>query len=177
VESFRAQLQTENQCEIEQLKAQLQITTATHQIQFASLHAKIAEVVAEIYARIVRVKRAVTDYVKIMESSKEPSKEERRKVLAQAFGDFHDYCGTHRLYLPKESIKIVNYYDRLLFETADEFMWLGEMPLAKGGHHDVKAWSKAHRTIAETVPTLLEILEDDFRRLLGQATTSEQKAI
>jgi hypothetical protein len=177
METFKAQLQAEHQREIETLKARLQIATSTHQVQFASLHAKIAETVAELYARIVRIRRAVADYVKVMESSNEPSKEERRKVVAAAFGDFHDYYGPHRLYLQEESIKIIDEFDRTLFDTVNDFMWQVEFPLSKGERHDVKAWGNAHRTIADTVPMLLRNLEEEFRKLLGQPASLLQKAV
>jgi hypothetical protein len=174
MEVFKAQLQAEHQREIETLKAHLQIATSTHQIQFASLHAKVAEVVAEIYARIVRVKNAVAQYVKVMESSGEPSKEERRKAVAVALAEFQDYYETHRLYLPKESIKIIGEFSDTLWKTTWGFMLQVEMPLAEGERHDIKAWGDAHRTMSETVPLLLENLEDEFRKLLGQAVRPSQ---
>jgi hypothetical protein len=172
MERFRAQLQSETQSEVEKLKAQLQITTATHQIQFTSLHARTAEAVAEVYARIVRVKNAASKYVKVMESSNDSSKEERRKILAGALGEFHDYYGTHRLYLTEESTKIIDQFDRTVFGAAQEFMWCVEKPLAQGEPHDLGVWNKSHQAIVETVPTLLSNLEGEFRRLLGRPNTS-----
>lgn len=175
MEIYKSQLKTEHQREIENLKAKLQIVTSTHQIQFESLHVKIAETVAGVYARIVQIRRKVADYVKIIEFSNDPSREERRKAAAEAFGEFRNYYEPHRLYLSKELIKHIENFEKILFNTTSDFMWQVEMPDAQGGHQDIEAWQKVSRTMSDTIPDLLENLEDEFRSLLGQSITPPQE--
>ena len=133
LEAYKNELSTASSREIEALKAQLQIATSTHQIQFATLHAKVAETVAGVYSRIVKLRRSVADYVKIMEASGGPTKAERRKVLGDKLGEFHDFYQPSKIYLPKNVIAKIDELEKLLFETASNFKWMVEMPESKWG--------------------------------------------
>lgn len=50
-EKFKMKLKAEADIEIERLKSALQMTAVEHQVRFANLHEKRAEVIAEIYVR------------------------------------------------------------------------------------------------------------------------------
>ena len=50
-ETFKTKLKAEADIEIEKLKNALQMTAVEHQVRFASLHEKRAEVIAELYGR------------------------------------------------------------------------------------------------------------------------------
>ena len=55
LETHKAQLKSQSDIAIERLRADLSIATAEHNIQFARLHEKRAEVIAETYARLTEL--------------------------------------------------------------------------------------------------------------------------
>ena len=137
------------------------------------MHEKVAETVAGVYSHIVKLRSAVADYVKIMEFSEEPDKKERRKVVGERLGEFHDFYQPNKIYLSKNVIPKIEELEKILTDTAREFMWKVERPdRPNEGHGDAAAWGEAHTTIAEHVPPVLAALEDEFRALLGHTNAT-----
>ena len=166
LENYKHQLAAESAREIESLKAQLQIATSKHQIQFSSLHERLAETVAGVYNRLVELKSSIANYVKIMESETDGTKGERRKTVGKCFREFHDFYQPNKIYIPKRVVPKIDELEEMLFSTTHDFMWKVEIPNGKRGHDDA-IWSKCAKDISETVPPVLESLEDEFRMLLG----------
>jgi hypothetical protein len=54
-EAFKAQLKADTDIETERLKSSLQMVAFEHQVRFSNLHAKRADVIAEIYSQMVEV--------------------------------------------------------------------------------------------------------------------------
>jgi hypothetical protein len=77
LERYKAELQGN----AERLKSELAISAAENQIRFTKLHETVADVVAELYARLFGVLMAFADYVSLYEHDAMGSKEERRKTL------------------------------------------------------------------------------------------------
>src|SRR5690348_4818311 len=55
VERFKSQLKSDADAEIERLKHSLVMTASDHQVRFAKLHERRAEVIADVYQRLVDV--------------------------------------------------------------------------------------------------------------------------
>jgi hypothetical protein len=173
LENYKHKLAAESAREIESLKAQLQVVTSKHQIQFSSLHEKLAETVAGVYSRVVELKRSIANYVKIMESDSDGTKEDRRKVVGKCFQEFHDFYQPNKIYMPKRVIPKIDELEEMLFTTTNEFMWKVEIADKKRGDGDVAIWSKCAKDISESVPPVLESLEDEFRTLLGHESPAD----
>src|SRR5437660_9069332 len=56
-EAFKARLKADADIETEKLRSSLQMVAYEHQIRFSNLHAKRAEVIAEIYCQMVEVEQ------------------------------------------------------------------------------------------------------------------------
>ncbi|MFM7591798.1 MAG: hypothetical protein ACKO85_08385, partial [Isosphaeraceae bacterium] len=166
LETYKAQLSAENAAATERLKSQLQIAASEHQIRFAKLHEKVAEVVAETYSRLYQLASAVEQYVSVVERADGPSKKERRMAVADAMKNFTDYFRPRRLYLPKEIADRIKAFEDKLFSLAQDFMWGVEA----GGderYPDQDTWSKVDKAVREEARPLFTALEDEFRSILG----------
>src|SRR5215469_2732514 len=61
-EGFKAQLKASADTEIERLKVSLQMSALEHEVRFSKLHEKRAEVIAELYGRLMEISRLVRQY-------------------------------------------------------------------------------------------------------------------
>lgn len=166
LEGYKAKLFAENTAATERLKAELQIAASEHQIRFARLHEKVAEVVAETYSLLYQQAVAVERYVSVFERADGPSKEVRRLAVADAMKKLADYFRPRRLYLPKELADRIKAFEDKLFDLAQDFMWGVEA----GGderYPDRDTWFKVDKAMREEARPLFEALEDEFRRMLG----------
>ncbi len=163
METFKEELKIEREREIETLKSQLQIAASTHQIQFATLHAKIAETVAEIYGRIIKLRSAIDKYVKAIDTE---SRDLRLVELFDAMDSFDTYYLPNKIILPKNCINKIGKFESVLYGIGGEYAQQVENP-GKDVALDAKAFEQAKRKMEEIVPSVLESLEDEFRKLLG----------
>jgi hypothetical protein len=168
LETHKAQLKAESEVSVERLKSQLQIASAERNVRFSRIFERTAETVAATYEKLLAFHDAVADYTSIVEWQSMPSKEERRKVMADRRRDFLAYFRPNRLYLPKETANQIQDFSTKLHSAAIDFMFGVE----QGGDQrsqdpDRDTWIKVHQFISDEVPPLLELLEDDFRRILG----------
>lgn len=60
---FETQLKSTSDAEIERLKSALQAVAVEHQIWFSKLHEKRAEVIADLYKKLVAVERHAVHYI------------------------------------------------------------------------------------------------------------------
>jgi len=166
LERHRSRLAIESASATERLKSELQIAAAEHQIRFSHLHEKVAEVVAETYARLSRLTAALQRYVSIIESNDGPTKYERRMAVAKAMTEFRDYFLPRRLYLPKGIAEQIAQLDGTIHAQTHLFMF--EVEIAQEPNHDmVKAWARIASEVQSEIQPLLAALEDKFRGLLG----------
>ena len=79
LEHYKVALQAQNELELEKLRAELARQTLEHEIRFRRVDDKVAEVLADVYRHLFRLYESVSKYVKVVEWSSEPSKEEKLK--------------------------------------------------------------------------------------------------
>ena len=166
LETHKAQLKAESDKEVEKLKAQLQIAASERSIRLSHVFEKQADVIATIYGKLVFLNRAMADYTKIIERTGDPTKEERRAEFDRLSKEFINYFEPHKLYLPKKTAVMVESYYKNLWNLGIDFLHNVEKPIA-GDRPKVDEWMKISQKMTEDVPKLLDILTDDFRRLLG----------
>jgi hypothetical protein len=158
----------------------------------ASLHAKRAELIAEIYKRVFNLNRSIQMVMfeygrreireelhrKYEQPKKGPwellpgidtleeSEEKRVKELSDLSRQFYEFYGTNKIYL---SPQVCDLIDR--FSTLTAYMAMNYQNVSikdKSGELMVnpqvkEVWDKA----IETIPILLDALEKEFRALLG----------
>ncbi|MBI5918379.1 MAG: hypothetical protein HY849_03265 [Nitrosomonadales bacterium] len=163
---FESEIKAQADATVERLKNELQLKTIEHQIRFSRLHEKSAETIAETYSLLRSYLHAVADYVKVLEMAGEKPKAERREAVNTALQEFRSYFVKRQIFLPKETARRVRELDEKLFKSAQHFAMKIEGQETTASSDD---WMKAFSSVNEEIPPVLELLEDEFRELLGQA--------
>lgn len=165
LETHKAELRSSQDVAIEQLKSDLRKTAYEHEIRFAQLHEKRAQVVAETYARLQELVNCVADYVKIIEMSADPPHEERRKQVDAARNEFRQYYRPNRIYLPGDTEAQIDEFVIGLLQVARSFARGVEGGLDERTGCD--SWGDADEWMESKAKPLLAALKTEFRRLLG----------
>lgn len=173
LETHKIQLKADADLSIERLKSDLAVTAAQRNVQFARIFERTAETVAETYSRLLAFYDAVANYTSIAEWDNNP-KSERRQVVATKYREFLDYYRPRRLFLPKETAKKIEDCYGKLSSTTIEFMFEVEQAERGERRDSTKKWADTAKFVAEEIPALLTLLEDDFRQILGMMQNGSQ---
>lgn len=202
IEGFKAALSAESTRSIEELRFNLQSEAQRQQIVFGSLHARRAEVIAELYGKLDELDRAVhvllgqqwfreiredTDKQGFGPPKEQPfslrpgyevlSSDERKDVdsLRSVASDFYQFYGRLKIYFTPEACDLLNRFGALSSFLASNYHNIAIKD--KEGKPYVnprvkEVWDGAVRTI----PQLKVLLEKEFRSLLGvTAVTSPRR--
>ena len=164
LETHKAQLKAQSDIEIEKLRSQLNITATEHEVRFARLHERRAEVIAETYSLLKDLYLLLADYVKIFEPAGDKSKEERRSLAKAAHQAFRAYYTSRLVFFPKAAANKLEAIDFQLVQTFNEFVFGVEMAKETS---TIKKWTEIFERVGSEIKTALSELEDEFRRLLG----------
>lgn len=169
IETYKTKLKSESDISLEQLRSDLQITAARRNLEFSRIHEKRLEIISEVAGRLVAFHQAVSSYVSIFEWPDGPSKEERRKLAADAFTKFNEYFSPRRFFLPEHTIDKIEAFREGLYKISIDFMFYVEQgrPFRADPNNDIDVWTTASDFTAKEAPKLLKELEDDFRKILG----------
>ena len=187
LEKFKSDLQVSSQQSIEAFKSSLQIEAHRRHTEFSELHAKRAEFIAELYTKLLSLYRGILDLSRLMghreylseqnvskalskfmaEMNKlTPEEEEKAKALQQTTRDFFAFYSEKKIYFSPKVCELIEEfwslttYMAIMYENVtrkDEDNNLYVNPFVKS------IWDKA----SEKIPKLLEMLEKEFRLLLG----------
>lgn len=192
IEKFKSDLQAASQKSIESFKADLQIEAQRRAVEFSTLHAKRADLVAAIYSRIVTIWSGVMSlsrelgarehraevYAKSDRASTEPwhiepgihtlseSEEAKAKALHQAYLDFMLFYRERKIYLSAEICSAIESYVSLAGYAGVMYQNIAIRDDDNQPYVNplvLGAWEKA----GEQIPHLQALLEHEFRALLG----------
>jgi len=182
IEAHKAHLESQNQIQLERLRAEFRQKAIEHEVRFRSIHEKQAEVIADTYAKLVEVQRCVASYVAIFELSGEPSKKDKLEAVGKAYEDFRRFFYPRQIYLPTATRDKVRALADKLAQTSNDFTHglaeKEERRAASGRVGDSRKveddpWFKAHESMKSDVPSLLREMESEFQQLLGVRGCSE----
>lgn len=186
VAKYRISLEHVRDVELERLRNDLRLQSIEHEIRFRSIHERQGKIIAGTYARLTRVYSDVSSFVKVFESSDEPSKSEKYALLRKSYADFRDYFYPRLIFLPGDSGRRVKDVGDQLAAIAGDFArgLRSEARAADSRRDDVErdeedCWQKANEMLKEKIPPLLDQLQVDFQSLLGVTTvraTADGKA-
>lgn len=171
LESHKAQLRAQNDTALEHFKAELQIAASDRSIRLGEVFVRVVDTVEGTYSRLIAFHDAVGRYTSFIEHESDGTKEERRKIVADKYGEFLDYYRPRRPLLPKSTVQRIDEFRTQLQKYTIDFMWGvekdGDSKKIQRGKEDPDTWSKTHTFMTEKVPGILENLDDDIRELLG----------
>lgn len=165
LEKYKAKLQMENAKELERLRTDLGLESLKQQIQFSTLHSKRAEVIEELYKRIVAAEKDFYSLTSIVEFEGEPSREEKAQQAHKSGLALQTYMNDYRIYFGKELGESFNKYSEGLFEVFAKFQLSSQEPV--GSDLKYKNWTESYKQLADHVSSIKQRIEDDFRKLIG----------
>ena len=167
LERLRYELKGKGDQSIEQLKSALQIASTERQIRFANLHAKRAEVIAEVYKRAVDVEREGAVYV--YKFGQVPENEQGEAPAIAALRDFDLYVGQHRIYLSEQMCRLLEEFSGLLNPPLVHALVYGriEHPKPETLKDSHEGFKKALEKFQRDIPAARLALEREFREILG----------
>ena len=169
LEAFKTRLTADADIEIERLKSSLQVTMLEHQVRFSKLHEKRAEVIAELYARIVRLFWNSRRFVLTSEYGSSPSQQEEYGKAQTEIWDFVVFAETNQIYLPdrvyasletfidpvKKAVIKAGIYGRIQYPNEQERRKIEA------------AFTQAYEAFDKEIPAAKRMLEGEFRVMLG----------
>ena len=170
VESFKQRLQSESTIELERLRHSLHLIASAHEKQIHLLQERRAEVIADLYSRLMEFLDAAESFASLAEWKGEPTKEEKAMSLADKAYEFRHYFQTKRIFLSESvCIKIDAVFHEVDAASMKYSLWLTRSK--SGGNRASQkmdeAWTEAWNTMKDRVPPLVNAVEIEFRNLLG----------
>jgi hypothetical protein len=171
LENYKGQIERESK----DFQHQLDTRLNEFNIRFSTLHQERADVIKELYNRIVELQSAMLDFTRrghIIIADAKKEEEGRLLRVNKALEEFNNYFLTRKIFFQKET---VNKLENLSNEYWDKGWDLAFMKsqFKEGGLTNElrKEYLDKSRKISETVEKdfakLIEELENEFRKLLG----------
>ena len=169
LESFKQQLQMEGVMAMERLRAELRRTGAESDGRSAKFQDKQAEVIAELYKRMVSLRNAVTKIAGPAPAD-QVAQDDKTDGVAAAGEQLRDYFDQHRIYLDEALCRKLQVLQATFFDAwlKHSFAVAKDQYARQGKGVTVETW----KTLSEEVPTLLQEIEDDFRAMLRPRTSA-----
>lgn len=169
LEAHKARLQSESTLELERLRHELRLLESENVKRSQLLVEKRAELIAELYSKLVDFLGAAESFASPAEWSGEPSKKEKAAALGEKAAAFMDFFQRHRIYFGESICEGLNNLFHTVHGPAIRYrVWLrmvedGNSP----GGKLMDSWDEAWNAIQRDVPPLMKTIETEFRRLLG----------
>lgn len=171
LESHKAQLKADNDKEIARLNFQFTQTTIEHQVRFAGLYAKRADVISTTYSRLIKAQRLAHSFASPVQYSDGISAQVRYGKTLEALAEFFDYFDENQLWLPTSVCEKINpLVDGMRSKTVMYGVFRDLRDEEMGAdlrQRKDEAWRAAWKYFSEEVPAARTALEDELRSLLA----------
>lgn len=167
LESYKGQLQSNSQREIESLKSDLARTTYEHQIRFNRLYEKQGRVIEETHANLIDLLKASSKFVTLFYANEELRKANRDK-LWKAADKFLSNFERQRIYLDQDVCqKISDLREKLSRVSGVLADMTDDRDIDKKFETIFKECEKANEILEKEVPSIRDSLTASFQKLLG----------
>ena len=178
-EIFRTQLRADADKEIERLKNSLQMVAVEHQVRFSKLHEKRADVIADLYKRLVDALWQGQMFVRSSEANPSPAQLGEYLKTEREVSDLFRFIEQHRIYLPDSVCTLL---DKFVAQVRQHVVAAGVFGSVKNWNeqtlqqsHD--AFTKAYEEFENDIPAARKALEIEFRKMLGVERDQAKPAI
>jgi|SRR3954454_497905 hypothetical protein len=171
-QDFKTKLELSSGMEIEKLKSSLQIVAVEHQVRFTKLHERRAEIIADLYERMVNVFWDSQQFVFGKGFAQQPEQGEEYSKAMERVREFTVFVDTHRIYLPAE---VCAFLDKFVEQVRKAVINIGvyggiRFPNSQSSTEFKTAVEAAIRSFQDDIPALRTALEGEFRGILGAET-------
>ncbi len=182
LEAYKSKLNTDLEAhkstmtkDIEAFKSNLQLATIEHQVRFSKLHDKRAQVIQDLYSKLVALDTVIHSVLKRFQKVGEATLEEKVREYGRLHNELNDFFLPNRIFFSSETCRVI---DDLLFLSRDINFDITTYPVDpesseyKYGPRDLlnerhEYWEKARKAFDTDVKKLMEQLEMQFRSMLG----------
>ncbi|WP_447597865.1 hypothetical protein [Nitrospira sp. Nam80] len=164
LEIYKQQLQMEGVMAMERLRAELRRSAPDTERRISKLQDKQAEVIAELYKRIVSLRNAMTRMASAGPQD-QAGQDEKAAAMMAAGEQLRDYFDQHRIYLDEGVCRKFHSLQATFFDAwvKHSFAVAKDQYVRQGKVLSNETWKK----LSEEVPPLLQDIEEDFRAMLG----------
>jgi hypothetical protein len=169
VEKFKTRLKADADLEIERLKSNLQKTAIEHQVRFAKLHEKRAEVVADLYKYLVDAQQAGERFVFVDGYAEPKERLEAYNSTGQKLRELYFFVEKNRIYLPEHvCTKLTNFMDPVRKTVIGVGVYASiEHPTERTSEERNRVLMEAFQAYEGKIPAARRAVEEEFRNLLG----------
>jgi len=168
-ETFKAQLKANADIEEEKLRSSLQIIATEYQVKFSKLHEARAQMIAEVHKKLTKLQEAAEVFVVASENDPCSEHKEENARLWDEIMECFSFIQENRIYLPTAVCELL---DKHLREIRKALHIAGayrgrEYLNDRLGQRSSEAFTKAYDAFNEDIPEIQNLLEAEFRKLLG----------
>ena len=161
--------------DVEAFKSNLQLATIEHQVRFSKLHDKRAQVIQDLYGKLVALDTVIHSVLKRFQKVGEATLEEKVREYGRLHKELNEFFLPNMIFFGSETCRVI---DTLLFLSRDTYFDITtypvdpESPEYKYGPQDLlnerhEYWEKARKAFDTDIKNLKEQLETQFRAMLG----------
>jgi len=169
IKQFETELKAKADTAIEQLRSALQIAAVEHQVRFSKLHEKRAEVIAELYKKLVQACWAGQSFVSWLQMEGGLTQEEKYVAAMNDLRTLWVFFEGHKIYLAEALCTslgtFINDVRRPLIEFGTFVQIKNPTPETAQQHMDT--WIRVGEIFDSKIPKAREALEREFRGILG----------
>ena len=160
------------------LEEQAKRVLLEHEVRYRDLHARRANVIADLYGLIADAASAAKRFLDPVAFGGEPDTQEKHKKLLSALGELFQQFDRNRIFLPEETCRRVDSLVEAIRKPTWDYAFYVWNPDAAQDDFEGKydSWKTAWQSVSEEDGKLAEAraaLERDFRSILGEPSGSE----
>jgi len=157
IEKFKIQLEKSYAIELERLRVDLRKEAFEHETKFGNLHVKQMEIIAEVFRRLSKIEtRFVWVVLPLFARTGKSHDDDQLKASFAEIIMFHEYFQENRIHLDRKLCDQIFRLEGMLSQLYLSF--------------NTENWTPNMERIGEAlteIPQLREVLESEFRRMLG----------
>jgi hypothetical protein len=171
-EGFKSRLQATTSAEIERLRNSLQMVALEHQVRFTKLHEKRAEVIADLYGRMVNLFWESQYFVHSGGHLPQPRQHEEFTKTESSSREFALFVESHRIYLPESVCTSLDAFVKAIRKAVIDTGVYGaiENPSERITPEYKNAIFGAINAFETELPIALSALQAEFRNILEGKT-------
>lgn len=151
--------------DLEKFKSNLEKESIEFKIRYEKLHSERAEVIKEVYKKIVKTYKSFHSLMNPIQLAGELKEEEKSKLAVEEVNKLIDYYEENRIFF-EENIAIA--IDKLLNEFRKSWHQFGYSRILRDDRApDVDEWNKAWEQISKEIPEIKVMIEKEFRKIIG----------
>lgn len=149
--------------DLEKFKSDLEKQSIKFRIRYEKMHSERAEIIKELYKKIVQTFRAFHSYMNPFQNDPE-SQEKKGKEASVCANNFTDYYEENRIFVDENLAKEIDKLSDVLKKAWVEFEISRFNKTNKISY--VENWNKAWKIISEDTPTIKTKIEEEFRKII-----------